>query len=111
MRGLAANDVSWATVSDMPLAQMEGYWAERGWSVPFASSHGTTFSADCGAGGGFLLSAFLRDGDRVYRTYSTGSRGVDRLLFVNSVLDLMPYGRQEAWEDSPAGWPQGETYA
>ena len=47
--------------------------------VPFASSRGTTFSADCGAGDGFLLSVFLRDGDEVYRTYSTAQRGVDRL--------------------------------
>jgi predicted dithiol-disulfide oxidoreductase (DUF899 family) len=22
-------------------------------------------------------------------------------------LDLTPYGRQETWENSPAGWPQG----
>jgi hypothetical protein len=22
------------------------------------------------------------------------------------LLDLTVYGRQEAWEDSPAGWPQ-----
>jgi predicted dithiol-disulfide oxidoreductase (DUF899 family) len=102
--------VSWRTVSNMPLAQMEGYWARNGWSVPFASSHGTTFAADCGTDGGFLLSAFLRDGDEVYRTYSTTARGVDRLLFVNSVLDLTAFGRQEDWEDSPPGWPQHPTY-
>jgi predicted dithiol-disulfide oxidoreductase (DUF899 family) len=107
---LAREGVAWATVSDMPLAQMQGYWAEQGWDVPFYSSHGTTFSADCGAGGGFLLSLFLRDGDRIYRTYSTGQRGVDRLLFVNNVLDLAVFGRQEDWEDSPEGWPQHPTY-
>jgi predicted dithiol-disulfide oxidoreductase (DUF899 family) len=102
--------VSWVTISDMPLAQMEGRVAERGWTMPFASSRGTTFSRDCGAGEGFMLNVFLRDGDEVYRTYSTTARGVDRLLFVNSVLDLCPYGRQEDWEDSPAGWPQNPTY-
>ena len=107
---LAREGVAWATVSDMPLQQITGYWAEKGWDVPFYSSRGTTFSADCGAGGGFLLSLFLRDGDDVYRTYSTGQRGVDRLLFVNNVLDLAAYGRQEDWEDSPDGWPQHPTY-
>lgn len=107
---LADEGVAWATVSDMPLAQMQGYWAEKGWDVPYYSSRGTTFSADCGAGGGFLLSLFLRDGDAVYRTYSTGQRGVDRLLFVNNLLDLAVYGRQEDWEDSPDGWPQHPTY-
>ena len=46
----------------------------------------------------------------MYRTYSTTARGVDRLLFRHNILDLSPYGRQEDWEDSPAGWPQQPTY-
>nr|WP_083976458.1 DUF899 family protein [Herbidospora sakaeratensis] len=107
---LAEKGVSWATISNMPLAQIEAYKAERGWTVPFLSSHGTTFSDDCGAGRGFMLSVFLRDGDRVYRTYNTTARGVDRLVFTHSFLDLTPWGRQEDWEDSPVGWPQYPTY-
>ncbi|MDQ1653870.1 MAG: hypothetical protein QOI35_3070 [Cryptosporangiaceae bacterium] len=110
LAGLAADGVAWATVSDMPLAQIEAYKAEKGWTVPFVSSHGTSFAADCGAGGGFLLSAFLRDGDDIYRTYSTTQRGVDRLVFTNNMLDLTVYGRQQDWEDSPPGWPQHPTY-
>jgi predicted dithiol-disulfide oxidoreductase (DUF899 family) len=27
-----------------------------------------------------------------------------------SFLDITPYGRQEAWEDSPEGWPQTPPY-
>lgn len=108
--GLADNGVSWATVSDMPLAQIEAYKAKMGWTLPFVSSHGTTFSKDCGAGGGFMLTVFLRDGDDVYRTYNTTQRGVDRLVFTNSVLDLTVYGRRQDWEDSPEGWPQHPTY-
>jgi predicted dithiol-disulfide oxidoreductase (DUF899 family) len=107
---LAEAGVSWATVSDMPLAQIRAYQARKGWDLPFVSSRDTTFSADCGADDGFMLSVFLRDGEDVYRTYSTTARGVDRLLFVNNILDLMPYGRQEDWEDSPPGWPQYPTY-
>jgi predicted dithiol-disulfide oxidoreductase (DUF899 family) len=109
---LADNGVSWATVSNMPLSQIEPYKKEKGWTMPFVSSHGTTFAADCGASenGGFLLSLFLRDGDDIFRTYSTTARGVDRVLFVNNILDLAPYGRQEEWEDSPEGWPQHPTY-
>ncbi|NYE94672.1 putative dithiol-disulfide oxidoreductase (DUF899 family) [Psychromicrobium silvestre] len=106
LAGLAQNGVSWVTVSDMPLEQIESYKQRKGWTLPFVSSHGTSFSEDCGVGGGFMLSMFLRDGDEVYRTYNTTSRGVDRLVFSNSILDLMPFGRQESWEDSPAGWPQ-----
>jgi predicted dithiol-disulfide oxidoreductase (DUF899 family) len=107
---LAEAGVSWATVSNMPLAQIEAYKARMGWTLPFVSSHGTTFADDCGAMNGFMLSMFLRDGQDVYRTYSTTSRGVDRIMFVHNILDLAPYGRQEDWEDSPPGWPQQPTY-
>jgi predicted dithiol-disulfide oxidoreductase (DUF899 family) len=107
---LAEAGVSWTTVSNMPLGQLEEYRARKGWTVPIASSRGTTFADDCGAGRGFMLSVFLRNGEDVYRTYSTTARGVDRLLFVNNILDLAPYGRQEDWEDSPPGWPQHPTY-
>jgi predicted dithiol-disulfide oxidoreductase (DUF899 family) len=108
---LAERGIRWVTVSDMPLAQIEAYKAKMGWTVPFVSSRGTSFAADCGAGGGgFMLSVFLRDGTDVYRTYSTTARGVDRVLFVNNIFDLTPYGRQEDWEDSPPGWPQRPTY-
>ncbi len=107
---LADRGVTWVTVSDMPLAQIEAYKARMGWTLPFVSSRGTSFSADCDAGGGFMLSVFLRDGDDVYRTYNTTQRGVDRLVFANSILDLTPFGRQEDWEDSPPGWPQHPTY-
>jgi predicted dithiol-disulfide oxidoreductase (DUF899 family) len=106
---LADTGVSWATVSNMPLAQIEDYKTLMGWTLPFVSSRGTTFAADCGADY-FMLSVFLRDGEKIYRTYSTTARGVDRLLFANNILDLTPYGRQEDWEDSPAGWPQHPTY-
>jgi predicted dithiol-disulfide oxidoreductase (DUF899 family) len=106
---LASSGLSWATVSNMPLEQIETYKAKMGWTMPFVSSHGTDFSADCGAEY-FMLSMFLRDGDDVYRTYSTTARGVDRILFANNILDLSAYGRQEEWEDSPPGWPQHPTY-
>jgi predicted dithiol-disulfide oxidoreductase (DUF899 family) len=106
---LAEHGITYVHVSNMPLAQIEKYKAEMGWTLPFVSSHGTTFSRDTGVGDGFLLSVFLRDGENVYRTYTTTSRGIDKLAFVTSILDLTPYGRQEEWEDSPAGWPQNPT--
>ena len=58
----------------------------------------------------FALSVFLRDGDSVYRSYVTSSRGVDRLRLDFNLLDLTPFGRQEEWEDSPEGWPQTPAY-
>jgi predicted dithiol-disulfide oxidoreductase (DUF899 family) len=111
LRELQDSGVAWATVSNMPLAQIERYKAEKGWTVPFVSSHGTSFAEDCGGrGDNFMLSVFLRDGTDIYRTYSTTARGVDRVMFVTNILDLTPYGRQEDWEDSPPGWPQHPTY-
>lgn len=107
---LAECGISWATVSNMPLAQIEPYKKQHGWTLPFASSHGTSFAADCGAGDGFMLSFFLRDGADVYRTYSTTARGVDRVMFIHNILDLSVYGRQQDWEDSPPGWPQEPTH-
>jgi predicted dithiol-disulfide oxidoreductase (DUF899 family) len=106
LESLAGTGVSWVNVSNMPLAQIDAYKTRMGWNVPFVSSHGTSFAADCGADNGFMLSVFLRDGDDVYRTYATNGRGLDRLMFRHSILDLCPYGRQEDWEDSPPGWPR-----
>jgi predicted dithiol-disulfide oxidoreductase (DUF899 family) len=107
---LNSTGITFVTVSNMPLDQIEQYKARMGWTVPFASSRGNGFSDDTGAGNLFRLTVFLRDGNEVYLTYSTTARGVDRLLFSNNLLDLTPYGRQEDWEDSPPGWPQYPTY-
>jgi predicted dithiol-disulfide oxidoreductase (DUF899 family) len=61
------------------------------------------------------LSVFLRDGDRVFHTYSTYARGTDALGFISNFLDVTPLGRQEEWEEpagratafgAPAGSPQ-----
>ena len=54
---------------------------------------------------------FLRDGDTVYRTWHTTGRGVEQLGHVFGLIDVLPWGRQEQWQDSPAGWPQRPTYA
>jgi predicted dithiol-disulfide oxidoreductase (DUF899 family) len=107
---LGETGVTWVTASNMPLAQIEAYKERRGWTLPFVSSHRTSFAKDCGSEHGFMLTVFLRDGTDIYRTYNTTARGVDRLLFTNNILDLTPYGRQEDWEDSPPGWPQHPTY-
>jgi predicted dithiol-disulfide oxidoreductase (DUF899 family) len=41
--------------------------------------------------------------------HATTGRGIDRLTFVTSLLDLTVFGRQEEWEDSPPGRPQRPT--
>ena len=74
------------------------------WTIPWFSSLGSDFNYDMGAGEGFALNIFLRDGSTVYRTYFTTARGVERLGSSWTFLDLTPFGRQENWEDSPEGF-------
>jgi predicted dithiol-disulfide oxidoreductase (DUF899 family) len=111
---LHARDTTFALVSRAPVDEIEAVRSRMQWSVPWYSSAGTTFNEDFGVtlpqGETFGLSALLRDGDDVYRTYFTDRRGADRLRFDFNILDLTPYGRQESWEDSPAGWPQTPPY-
>jgi predicted dithiol-disulfide oxidoreductase (DUF899 family) len=102
--------VTFVTVSNMPLDQIQEYKTRMGWTVPFVSSRANGFADDTGAGNLFRLTVFMRDEDDVYVTYSTTARGLDRLMFSHNILDLTPYGRQEDWEDSPPGWPQHPTY-
>lgn len=111
---LQARDTSLVLVSRAPLANIEAYRQRMGWTVPWFSSHGSTFNADFGvttdAGETFRLSVFLRDGDEIYLTYFASDRGLEALGTVWSLLDVTPYGRRETWEDSPAGWPQTPPY-
>ena len=46
----------------------------------------------------------------MFHTYSVYARGTEALTDANSLLDTTPYGRQQDFEDSPAGWPQTPTY-
>jgi predicted dithiol-disulfide oxidoreductase (DUF899 family) len=108
---LHARDISFGQVSRGPLAELIPYWQRMGWrNAPFYSCAETTFQDDMVGNNGFGISAFLRDGNDVYRTYYTTSRGADRLRMDFNLMDLAPYGRQETWEDSPAGWPQSAPY-
>jgi len=45
------------------------------------------------------ISAFLRDGDDVFHTYSTYGRGIEEFHHGYPYLDLTALGRQEAWEE------------
>lgn len=109
-----ARNVTFVLVSRAPLDKIEAYRRRMGWTLPWYSSADNDFNVDFGRttskGERFGLSVFLRDGDAVYRTYFTEGRGVEALGSVWTFLDLVPYGRQEKWEDSPAGWPQTEPY-
>jgi predicted dithiol-disulfide oxidoreductase (DUF899 family) len=105
---LRARGTRLVLMSRAPQAEIGVLRQRFGWEVPWYSSDGSTFNDDLGLQY-FGLSVLLRDGDEVFRTYFTTGRGVDRLRLDFNLLDLTPYGRQEEWEDSPAGWPQDPT--
>ena len=111
---LHARDTSFVLVSRAPLARLKAYQKRMGWNAPWYSSKGSDFNADFGVTTGegeiFGLSVFLREGDDVFHTYFTDGRGVEALGPVWTLLDITPLGRQEDWEDSPAGYPQTKPY-
>lgn len=113
---LHARDTSLVLVSRAPRGKLTQYRSRMGWttSIPWYSSYESDFNFDFGAttdqGEIHGVSVFIRDGNDIYRTYYTGARGVEYLGSLWTYLDLTPFGRQEAWEDSPKGWPQTEPY-
>jgi predicted dithiol-disulfide oxidoreductase (DUF899 family) len=104
-------DVTFAMEAAAPIDQLQAYMERMGRpDIPVYSSAGGRFRDELHPSpygiGSFGLSVFLRDRERVYRTYSTQGRGVDGV----PLIDLTPYGRQESFQDSPEGWPQRKTY-
>ncbi len=64
---------------------------------------------DPAVGGGGYIACYLRQGNRVFLTWETTNRGVEAISSSLQLIDMTVYGRQETWEDSSAGWPQGPT--
>ncbi|HEX6116973.1 MAG TPA: DUF899 domain-containing protein [Solirubrobacterales bacterium] len=107
---LHARDVSFALVSTAPQPKLQAYRERMGWEVPWYTTVGSEFQEKRGTTGYFKLDVYVRDGDRVFLTYATRSRGVEALGSVWTFLDLTPLGRQEEWEDTPPGRPQEPPY-
>ena len=136
---LHSRDTSLVLVSRAPQKKIQPFQSRMGWDIPWFSSFGSDFNYDFHVtideavapveynyttkadlekkgeswhmkGEQPGMSIFLRaDDDTIYHTYSTYGRGLERLLVTYQLLDLTPYGRQEQWEDSPAGWPKPVT--
>jgi predicted dithiol-disulfide oxidoreductase (DUF899 family) len=56
------------------------------------------------------LSVFFRLDDDIFHTYSAYACGTESVTDAYRLLDTTPYGRQQDFEESPAGWPQKPTY-
>ena len=110
---LDAYDARFVIVTQGPIDEALAYKAKVGNKMDWYSTANSPFGADMGAppGGGFQVNVFLRRGDTVYRTWNTQGRGTEQLSHSFPLIDLLPYGRQEEWQDSPPGWPQSPTYS
>ena len=103
-------DARFVIVSQAPIEELIAYRDKVGNRMEWYSTYDSSFGADMDAprDGGYAVNVFLRDGDTVYRTWHTDGRGTEQLAHTFPLIDLLPYGRQEAWQDSPDGWPQDE---
>jgi predicted dithiol-disulfide oxidoreductase (DUF899 family) len=107
---LNARDTSLAFASRAPQADIERLKARMGWEhIPWFTIT-DDFDADFGVDEWHGTNAFIRDGDRVFRTYFVNARGDEAMGSTWNYLDITALGRQETWEDSPAGYPQTTPY-
>jgi predicted dithiol-disulfide oxidoreductase (DUF899 family) len=104
---LHSRDVTYATFCQGPYEASVRYRDFMGWDVPWYSAQA---SADALLGerndGKFHIVCYVRDGDRVFETYWSRGRAVEAMSPSYGLLDMTVFGRQETWEDSPAGWPK-----
>jgi predicted dithiol-disulfide oxidoreductase (DUF899 family) len=106
---LNARDTTLAYVSRAPQPDIERWKARTGFEVPWYTLT-DDFDADFGVEEWHGTNVFFRDGDEIFRTYVVNGRGDEALGSTFSYLDITALGRQEDWEDSPAGYPQTRTH-
>ena len=84
-----------------------------GWDVPWYTLT-DSFDTDFGVDEWHGTNAFLRlsdgRGEEIFRTYFIDNRGDEGMGTTWAYLDITAFGRQEEWEDSPAGYPQSPPY-
>ena len=107
---LNARDTTLAFVSRAPQPDIERWKARMGWEqIPWYTVT-DDFDADFGVDEWHGTNAFIRDGDRIFRTYFVDARGDEAMGSTWAYLDITALGRQEEWEDSPEGYPQTPPY-
>jgi predicted dithiol-disulfide oxidoreductase (DUF899 family) len=107
---LNARDTTLAFVSRAPQDKIQGLKERMGWQLIPWYGLMDDFDADHDVGEWHGTNAFIRDGDKIFRTYLINSRGDEAMGTTWSYLDMTALGRQEQWEDSPEGYPQSAPY-
>ena len=104
---LHSRDITYAVFCQGPFEEGYRYREFMGWDIPWYSAVDSLDTLLVGRTiGSMHIVCYLREGDRVFETYWTTLRGVEAMDYSLSLMDLTVFGRQEPWEDSPAGWPQ-----
>jgi predicted dithiol-disulfide oxidoreductase (DUF899 family) len=105
---LHSRDITYAVFCQGPYEESARYREFMGWDMPWYSALPSLDKLLVGRSVGMMhIVCYVRDGDRVFETYWTTLRGVEAMDYSYALMDLTVYGRQEPWEDSPDGWPQG----
>jgi predicted dithiol-disulfide oxidoreductase (DUF899 family) len=105
---LHSRDATLAVFAQGPYEESARYHAFMGWEMPwYAAPRESLETLLVGRRIGMMHTVcYLRQGSKVFETYWTTRRGVEAMDNSYRMLDLTVYGRQEAWEDSPVGWPR-----
>jgi predicted dithiol-disulfide oxidoreductase (DUF899 family) len=107
---LHSRSITYAVFCQGSYAESVRYREFMGWELPWYSAEPSLKQLLVGRQRGLMhLVCYVRDGDRVFETYWTTRRGVEVVDYSYALMDRTVYGRQEPWEDSPPGWPQGWT--
>jgi len=106
---LHARDTSLAYVSRAGQGDIARLKQRMGWTMPWYTIT-DDFDKDFGVDEWHGHNVFFRDGDRIYRTYFINNRADEQMGNTWNYLDITALGRQEAWEDSPEGYPQTAPY-
>ena len=102
-----SRDVTFAVFCQGPYEESARYRDFMGWEMPWYSAQESLDTLLVGRRVGMMhIVCYLRQGSNVFETYWTTIRGVEAMVNSYRLLDLTVYGRQEAWEDSPDGWPK-----
>jgi len=106
---LNARDTTLVFVSRAPQENIQALKERMGWSMPWYTIT-DEFDTDFGVREWHGTNAFIRDGDKIFRTYFVDSRGDEHMGSTWAYLDITALGRQEQWENSPEGYPQTAPY-
>jgi len=106
---LNARDTTLVWAARASQADVARLKARMGWEMPWYTIT-DSFDVDFGVNEWHGHNAFIRDGERVFRTYFINGRGDEAMGTTWNYLDMTALGRQEEWEDSPEGYPQTPPY-